>query len=138
MIRCGRDADRQRSRSTTAASGADLNPAQHHRHDADRDRPQADLQITKSDGVTSVTPGTLVTYTITITNAGPNAITGAAFTDNVPASLAGVTYTTTVSGGAPSLQEAAAAMPSAAPRSADRRHGDLPSPARSIRTPPGR
>src|SRR5262249_23123213 len=34
------------------------------------------------------------------TNAGPNMVTGAAFTDNVPASLLGVSYTTTVSGGA--------------------------------------
>ena len=83
-------------------SGADLNPANNTATDTTPIliTPEADLQITKSNSLTSVTPGSLVTYTVTITNAGPNAVTGAAFTDNVPASLTGVTYTTTVSGGA--------------------------------------
>ncbi|HEX3152354.1 MAG TPA: hypothetical protein VHR66_30050 [Gemmataceae bacterium] len=62
--------------------------------------PQADLQITKTDGLVNVQPGGAVTYTITVTNAGPNAVIGAAFTDNVPALLMGVTFTTTVAGGA--------------------------------------
>ena len=60
----------------------------------------ADLQITKTNNVTSVTPGSVVTYTITITNAGPNAVAGATFSDVVTASLSGVTYTTAVTGGA--------------------------------------
>src|SRR5204862_1149937 len=79
--------------------GPDLNPANNSSTDATPIliNPEADLQITKSDGVTSVTPGALVTYTVTVTNAGPNAVTGTAFTDNVPASLSGVSYTTAVS-----------------------------------------
>ena len=88
--------------------------------------------------MTSVTPGTLVTYTITITNAGPN-VTGAAFTDNVPASLAGVTYTTTVSGGATVTPGSGSG--NAISGSLDLPTGatvTTPSPARSIRTPPGR
>ncbi len=47
-----------------------------------------DLSITKSDGVTSVSPGAAVTYNIVVSNAGPTAVTGATVTDNVPAALA--------------------------------------------------
>ena len=83
-------------------SGPDLNPANNTATDSTpiASNPQADLQITKTDNVTTITPGSVDTYTITVTNAGPNAVTGASFTDNVPASLSGVTYTTSVSGGA--------------------------------------
>lgn len=62
--------------------------------------PQADLQITKTNNLTSVTPGQVVTYAITVSNAGPNAVTGASFSDVVPADLAGVTFSTMVTGGA--------------------------------------
>jgi uncharacterized repeat protein (TIGR01451 family) len=83
------------------ASGPDLNPTDNTATDTTpiANDPQADLQITKTDGQTSVHPGNVVTYTITVTNAGPNAVTGAAFTDNVPASLSGVSYTTAVLAG---------------------------------------
>ena len=33
----------------------------------------ADLEVTKTDGVTSATPGGRVTYTVTASNAGPDA-----------------------------------------------------------------
>ncbi|MGZ4790285.1 MAG: hypothetical protein ACXWBO_00355 [Ilumatobacteraceae bacterium] len=52
----------------------------------------ADLSITKSDGVTSVNPGSAVHYTITVSNAGPDAVTSAPVTDTVPAALTGVTW----------------------------------------------
>jgi uncharacterized repeat protein (TIGR01451 family) len=83
-------------------SGPDLNPANNTATDTTpiSNNPQADLQITKTNNVSSVQPGSVVTYTITVTNAGPNAVTGAAFTDNVPATMTGVSYTTAVSGGA--------------------------------------
>lgn len=53
----------------------------------------ANLGITITDGVTSVSPGQAVTYTIVVTNAGPNAATGAIVTDSMPAALTGVTWT---------------------------------------------
>lgn len=47
----------------------------------------ADLSITKTDGVTTVTAGGSVTYTIVASNAGPSAVTGATVTDTFPAAL---------------------------------------------------
>ena len=43
--------------------------------------PAADLSITKSDGVTSISNGTDTTYTIRVTNNGPNSVTGAILKD---------------------------------------------------------
>ena len=56
----------------------------------------ADLGITKTDGVTSVTTGSNLTYTIVASNAGPAAVTGAAVGDMFPPDL---TCTWTCSGG---------------------------------------
>lgn len=51
---------------------------------------QASLSVTKSDGSAVYVPGTTATYTITVTNSGPDAATGAALNDTLPA---GVTLT---------------------------------------------
>jgi len=59
----------------------------------------ADLSITKTDGLTTVAPGQTVAYTITVANAGPDAVVGAAVTDTFPAALAGVTWTCSASAG---------------------------------------
>ncbi len=59
----------------------------------------ADLSITKSDGVTSATPGSTVTYTIVASNSGPNPVTGATVTDNLPAAISSATWTCVASGG---------------------------------------
>lgn len=59
----------------------------------------ADLAITKTDGVTTVNPGQMITYTIVATNNGPDAVTGATVTDNFPAALTGVTWTCVGAGG---------------------------------------
>jgi uncharacterized repeat protein (TIGR01451 family) len=59
----------------------------------------ADLSITKTDGVTSVNQGGTVTYTIVVTNAGPSAVTGATVTDGFPAQLSGVSWTCAASAG---------------------------------------
>jgi len=59
----------------------------------------ADLAITKTNNVTTVVPGSLVTYTIVVTNLGPGAVTGATVTDIVPAALTGVTWTCVASAG---------------------------------------
>ena len=50
-------------------------------------QPIADLSITKTDGVTSVTQGGSVTYTIVASNAGPDPVGNAHVTDTFPAGL---------------------------------------------------
>ncbi len=47
----------------------------------------SDLSITKSDGVTNVAGGQVLTYNITVSNAGPGPVVGAAITDTPPASI---------------------------------------------------
>lgn len=49
--------------------------------------PYADLRITKSNGVSDVFSGSTVTYTVTVNNNGPDAITGAIVTDTVGTGL---------------------------------------------------
>jgi uncharacterized repeat protein (TIGR01451 family) len=53
----------------------------------------ANLGITKTDSLATVNPGANVTYTVVVSNAGPDAVTGAIVTDTVPALLSGVTWT---------------------------------------------
>jgi uncharacterized repeat protein (TIGR01451 family) len=63
--------------------------------------PSADLRIVKSNGVSTVVSGSTVTYTVTATNAGADAITGAIVTDVVGSRVtcpAGNTVTITGSG----------------------------------------
>jgi parallel beta-helix repeat protein len=55
----------------------------------------ADLSITKTDNVTTVNPGSPVTYIITASNAGPTAVTGAFVLDAFPS---GFTATWTCTG----------------------------------------
>jgi uncharacterized repeat protein (TIGR01451 family) len=59
----------------------------------------ADLAITKDDGRNVVSPGQAVTYTITVTNDGPDAVTGATVVDTLPAELSGATWTCSASAG---------------------------------------
>jgi uncharacterized repeat protein (TIGR01451 family) len=61
---------------------------------------QADLQISKTDGLTNAIPGGTVTYTIVVTNAGPSGVADAAVHDVVPGLLFNVTYTASATGGA--------------------------------------
>ncbi|HXT20049.1 MAG TPA: DUF11 domain-containing protein, partial [Thermoanaerobaculia bacterium] len=60
--------------------------------------PSADLSITKTDGVTTATPGGSVTYTITASNAGPSDAPGSTVTDTFPADLT-CTWTCVGAGG---------------------------------------
>ncbi|MDT3708199.1 MAG: hypothetical protein ROZ09_15380 [Thiobacillus sp.] len=60
----------------------------------------ADLTIAKTDGLTSVNRGTPVTYTITVGNAGPAAVTGAQVADILSADFTGATWTCSASAGA--------------------------------------
>ncbi len=61
----------------------------------------SDLAITKTDGVVSALPGTSVTYTVVVTNAGPSDVVGAAVNDIFDVSrfnVAGVSWTCTITG----------------------------------------
>jgi uncharacterized repeat protein (TIGR01451 family) len=75
--------------TATVSGGAvgDSNPANNSATDTDTLTPQANLGITKTDGVTTATAGGSVTYTITASNAGPSNATGATVADTFPASL---------------------------------------------------
>ncbi len=71
--------------AVTAASGTtDTNLSNNTASDVDT-AASADLVVTKTDGSSTYTPGRNVTYTIGVTNAGPNANTGFTVTDVLPA-----------------------------------------------------
>ncbi|WP_053043526.1 lectin-like domain-containing protein [Thermus filiformis] len=59
----------------------------------------ADLRVTKT-GPATATPGGSITYTVTVQNVGPNPLSGASFSDTVPAGITGVSWTCTGTGGA--------------------------------------
>ncbi len=56
---------------------------------------QADLAITKTDNRTTITPGVTTSYTIVVTNSGPDAVSNAVVTDTVPSSLTNVSWACT-------------------------------------------
>lgn len=60
----------------------------------------ADLAINKSNGTTTVAQGQTLTYTILVTNLGPDPVSGAAVADNPPPALGSVTWTCIASPGA--------------------------------------
>ncbi len=57
--------------------------------DSDTRAASADVGIVKT-GPASLIPGNAITYTLTITNAGPSAADGATYNDNVPGVITGV------------------------------------------------
>src|SRR5207249_3351168 len=84
---------------TPPAGVTDPIPGNNSATDTDALAGTADLRITITDGVTTVIPGTSVTYTIVVTNGGPSNVIGASITDTFPATLLGVTYTAVQTGG---------------------------------------
>ncbi len=62
----------------------DANTANNTASDTDTLTYQADLAITKTDGKTSVTPGSVITYTITVTNNGPSRVESLTVIDTLP------------------------------------------------------
>jgi uncharacterized repeat protein (TIGR01451 family) len=83
---------------TAPAGVTDPTPGNNAATDSDTLGASADLSITKTDGVTTATPGGSVTYTIVASNAGPSNATGATVADTFPASLT-CTWTCTGAGG---------------------------------------
>ena len=60
----------------------------------------ADLAVTKTSSPSPYIAGSPLAYTITVTNGGPSAVTGAVVRDIVPANLSGVTWTSSSTGSA--------------------------------------
>jgi len=79
---------------------AESNPTNNGATDSDTITVKADLKISVSDGRTSVVPGTVDIYTITVSNLGPAAVTSTSVIDTFPGIFQGVTYTATQVGGA--------------------------------------
>ncbi|MDG4555768.1 MAG: DUF11 domain-containing protein, partial [Candidatus Contendobacter sp.] len=88
--------------ATVAAPGGvtDPTPGNNSATDSDTLAPQADLSMTKTDGVTTATPSGSVTYTIVAANAGPSNATGVTVADTFPAACTSVTYSSVAAGGA--------------------------------------
>lgn len=53
---------------------------------------QADLAITKTDGLAEIAPGRPLTYTITVSNLGPSDAPGTRVLDTLPAALTGASW----------------------------------------------
>ncbi len=68
--------------------------------DTDTLTPQADLAITKTDGLTTVDTDQPVTYTIVVSNAGPSNAPGATVVDTFPAACTSMSTTSVAAGGA--------------------------------------
>ena len=81
-------ANRWNTRVFTFSFGADCVPPA-----------SADLSVTKTDGLTSVTAGDPVTYTIVVTNAGPDPVVGAPVVDTFPVELLTPSWTCAASAG---------------------------------------
>src|SRR5262249_42289132 len=71
----------------------DLNPNDNQTSDMDTLNAAPDLTITKDDGLTTVTPGQMVTYTLTISNVGNQGATGVVVMDTLPANTTFVSAT---------------------------------------------
>ncbi len=63
--------------------------------------PAADLVVTKTDGITNIQGLALTTYTITVKNNGPSAVTSAAFKDPVAANMVKTAVSCTSATGCP-------------------------------------
>jgi uncharacterized repeat protein (TIGR01451 family) len=59
----------------------------------------ADLGISVTDGKSYAVAGDLITYTVVVTNAGPDAANGTIVTDTLPETISSVTWTCVASGG---------------------------------------
>src|SRR5262249_16590877 len=68
--------------------------------DTDTLAASGDLSITKTDGKSSVTPGTSDTYPIVVSNSGPSTVTGATVDDLFPGIFTNDSFTSTASPGA--------------------------------------
>ncbi len=83
----------------TAANGGDPVSSNPDTETVVLENPQADLSMQKDDGSAVYVPGGSLTYTITVSNFGPNAVTGATVSDAFPPEINNATWTCSGSGG---------------------------------------
>ncbi len=62
--------------------------------------PEADVAITKDDGLTIIDPGDPITYTLVASNNGPDSADGSVVTDNLPSQVTGASWSVVYGGGA--------------------------------------
>ena len=89
--------------NTATVSGgaiADPTPGNNSATDTDTLTPQANLGITKTNGVTQVNAGANTVYTIVASNAGPSAAPGSTVADTAPAACTTFTWSCVGAGGA--------------------------------------
>ena len=82
-------------------------PADNIDSDTDGQDSHADLAVDKDDGVTIISPGTTLTYTILVSNLSPSDVANATFEDLIPAEIVSWTWTCTHAGGASGCTPAA-------------------------------
>jgi len=85
---------------TVGAGVTDPNTTNNSSTDTDTLAREADLAITKTDGVTAVAPGDNTTYAIVASNNGPSDAPATAVIDFFPSQCTGVTWTCAGAGGA--------------------------------------
>jgi uncharacterized repeat protein (TIGR01451 family) len=85
--------------ATVSSAIADPNPANNSATDTDTLTPQADLVITKTDGLAAASPGQAITYTIVASNPGLSNAPSNTVADTFPAALTGASWTCVGAGG---------------------------------------
>jgi uncharacterized repeat protein (TIGR01451 family) len=78
----------------------DVDPSNDSATDVDTITPEVDLRIEKTNRDTNVSGGDQLTYTITVTNEGPDTATGARIQDDFSDDFMNVNFTSVASGGA--------------------------------------
>jgi uncharacterized repeat protein (TIGR01451 family) len=87
------------AREEMPSGAVDTNPNNDTASDTNQLTPQADLSITKTNGVNSVIAGMNTTYSIVVSNNGPSTVTNAPVSDTLPANLSNATWTCVASSG---------------------------------------
>src|SRR5262249_26475866 len=80
--------------TATVSAASDTNAANNTATDTDALTPQYDVSVTKTDGVSSVVPGTSTTYTIVVSSSGSSAsaATDVSVSDPLPAGIGSFTW----------------------------------------------
>ncbi|WP_376691351.1 IPTL-CTERM sorting domain-containing protein [Wenzhouxiangella sp. EGI_FJ10409] len=103
-VNCDVDASATGSVSNTASIASatipDPEPGNDSATDTSSLEASADLSVSKSNEVDSVTPGEQVSYTVLVQNAGPSVVDDAVVSDSFPAELENCSWTSVAAGGA--------------------------------------
>ena len=85
--------------NVSSAGMLDPNLANNTATDTDAIITTSNLSVTKTDNVSGISAGGRVTYTIVVSNSGPNAVVGAAVTDTLSAGFSSFNWTCSATGG---------------------------------------